>query len=597
MIALLPITRFKVDYEVALGRPFSQFERLLLQAVVEGISTLDTLRSTFFVHRRVLIEALVTLMHAGWITIGLDGTFNVTAPGRKALQGGSALPSTLAIEPRTDFVIMERFGGQVTRKGSVMFHDRRKLASIWEMSIRLPNGDFPPNLDPSAVGPLLARDAHGWIRWINTVTPVRRGPDYVVLSVNLEKRVVSGLPKEWEQLIGDAVLDRCLHAPAELRELSVQEDVLEPLVLEVPAQYSVPRFRTRIGDVSCARIESRIIDHVSSLLDRAERHLVIAATDLAPDFCKHILQSIAKAVNRGVRIDVIYTGPKDATERSSYASEIFRKEAYNYLQFTRNIARLTFGVSHRTPLNGCLFQDSNGYKFSIYSQSILSDGATDLIEVTTRVPGMVSDVCQILGDGYGYENDATAAPAIVRLRMAAATIQSQTHQDEDAGMQEMTAQSYGDVVRSNQFPALLREFLDSASRSVILIVPSIPNAVNQAISLLGRALIERNIRIAICTADYQALSSTPCVIEEFVKCGGEIFSSSEIKQSWLIKDECEAVVGTYNWLSPAVIGGERTVSHIGFRFVDRDFTSCAAQLLGIAANQETNENIRAPFIP
>src|SRR4051794_22964199 len=88
MLAFLPVSRFRVHYQVASGRPYSALERFLLEAVREGHATLDGLIGLFRVHRRTVIEGVVTLMQAGWLGLrpGNDHQFEVTDAGREALK-------------------------------------------------------------------------------------------------------------------------------------------------------------------------------------------------------------------------------------------------------------------------------------------------------------------------------------------------------------------------------------------------------------------------------------------------------------------------------------------------------------------------------
>jgi hypothetical protein len=65
MIAFLPIARYRVVYQVASGRPFSSFERLLLKAIKDGHGSVPALAKMFCIHRRMIVEGLVTLMQAG----------------------------------------------------------------------------------------------------------------------------------------------------------------------------------------------------------------------------------------------------------------------------------------------------------------------------------------------------------------------------------------------------------------------------------------------------------------------------------------------------------------------------------------------------
>ena len=55
MICLVPVSRFRVSFEVAGGRPFSQLEQTMLRAIKQGITALDAMQRTFQVHPRILI--------------------------------------------------------------------------------------------------------------------------------------------------------------------------------------------------------------------------------------------------------------------------------------------------------------------------------------------------------------------------------------------------------------------------------------------------------------------------------------------------------------------------------------------------------------
>src|SRR4051812_6789753 len=115
MLAFLPVNRFRVSYQVASGRPYSALERLLLEAVREGTATLDGLVDLFCVHRRIVIEGLVTLMQAGWLGLrpGDDHKFEVTDAGRGALAQPGSLPDNIALTEKTAYLVMELVRGQI----------------------------------------------------------------------------------------------------------------------------------------------------------------------------------------------------------------------------------------------------------------------------------------------------------------------------------------------------------------------------------------------------------------------------------------------------------------------------------------------------
>ena len=80
MIVLIPVSRFRVAYEIARGRPYSRLERRVLEAIADGGATLHALTTTFKVHERLLIESVVTLVNVGWVAVtgGAEATFVLT---------------------------------------------------------------------------------------------------------------------------------------------------------------------------------------------------------------------------------------------------------------------------------------------------------------------------------------------------------------------------------------------------------------------------------------------------------------------------------------------------------------------------------------
>lgn len=69
MIVLVPVSRFRVPYETASGRPYSGLEKAVLSAAANDGATLTSLKAAFRVHERLLVEAAVTLITAGWIAV------------------------------------------------------------------------------------------------------------------------------------------------------------------------------------------------------------------------------------------------------------------------------------------------------------------------------------------------------------------------------------------------------------------------------------------------------------------------------------------------------------------------------------------------
>ena len=141
MIVFIPISVFRVPYEVAAGRPYSYLERLVLEAVSQDTREMEGLCDIFGVHRRIVIEVLVTLMYAGWIALearaeGTGNQYCITQAGIRAIESSKGaqkvLPAATAIRKASISVVMERTLGQIARNSEVIWHPRANLSHLWE---------------------------------------------------------------------------------------------------------------------------------------------------------------------------------------------------------------------------------------------------------------------------------------------------------------------------------------------------------------------------------------------------------------------------------------------------------------------------------
>ena len=101
MIVLLPVSRFRVPYDLARGKPYSRLEHMVLNAVADGGATLRSLADAFRVHDRLLVEAVVTLVNAGWVAVqgGPQASFVLTGAGHAAASGDREPVSVIVETP------------------------------------------------------------------------------------------------------------------------------------------------------------------------------------------------------------------------------------------------------------------------------------------------------------------------------------------------------------------------------------------------------------------------------------------------------------------------------------------------------------------
>ncbi|MET9880701.1 hypothetical protein ABZZ36_39785 [Actinacidiphila glaucinigra] len=223
MIVLVPVSMFNVPYKVARGRPYSRLEQRVLEDIAarEG-ATLASLCETFQVHERLLVEAVVTLVGAGWVAVasGREATFVLTDEGQKARTSGKDPASVTVLSAAPSSLIFDRTTGQLARRGEV--------PTISPEDARLDLNPCTPErirrnaLDESQVQKLLPRASGEWVRGIGParLTTFRR---YIAVRVDLAEESVVGLPRAWYQALSGEVLEVARYKQEEDEENTVLE--------------------------------------------------------------------------------------------------------------------------------------------------------------------------------------------------------------------------------------------------------------------------------------------------------------------------------------------------------------------------------------
>ena len=355
MIVLVPLSRFRIAYEVAAGRPFSQFERLILRAIKEGASELSDLRATFQVHPRLLIEGLVTLTHAGWLAIGGPGHdgFVLTSGGHEAAASDQP-PSTTEVSARQASVVMERLSGALIANNEVRFASRKELSDVWDRAVRLAPEVTGNQLDEGQVQHLLPRRQGEWLRWIGPIDMLTKGANWLPVDVDIQSGNVVGLPDSWAPRLQTAIIKRASEVgatmPAEAMERLVvaQQHVRkspestaeqrEAVGLQVPGSMRPSIVSDEDFCFTAAQHESLL----SAAMNEAQSSIFIASSFPNIEKLERLRGGIEAAVKRGVDVDLLLgkcggtsqelRAVTDWTGRMAYEA---RQEGAGGLRFSR----------------------------------------------------------------------------------------------------------------------------------------------------------------------------------------------------------------------------------------------------------------------
>ena len=216
MIVLLPVGVLRVPFQLASGRPYSYLEELVLTSLSEEAKSLDQLCALFAIHRRIVIEVLVTLMYSGWVALDPVGTeggnrYCVTLAGKRALGGrereGTQLPAATTVRKSGMSVVLERTLGQVARNSEVSWQPRKQLDHIWNEALVLPKRHVRDSVGPALLAPIVPRLPGEWIRDVGLPFPVRQGSDYAVLFADVAQKELLGVPHVWRSRLTEFVFD------------------------------------------------------------------------------------------------------------------------------------------------------------------------------------------------------------------------------------------------------------------------------------------------------------------------------------------------------------------------------------------------------
>lgn len=327
MIVLLPVSRFRVPYEIARGRPYSRLERRVLEAIASGGATLRTLSSAFRVHERLLVESVVTLVNAGWVAVagGAEATFVLTAEGKGAADAGRDPVSVVVSRAKPQIAILERVTGQLARQVDARPYHRDDLADVWHSAALITSRIRGNSIDEARVQKLLPRGPGEWIRWVGPCTLASKDVHFLPIDVDDETGQPRGLPSLWHESVAPHVV-----AAARLRRAQDEQDTekADRQLAVIPGvstrTSSAPRRPARFTAVleTAMPEPARTVDvtldaqdvlvgadahnrALAAALTSASRSLLIASPSVDLARLTEFLDDAADAVRRQVRVDIL----------------------------------------------------------------------------------------------------------------------------------------------------------------------------------------------------------------------------------------------------------------------------------------------------
>lgn len=211
MIALLPISRYRVTYDIGAGRPYAALEALTLRGVGSGIGNVGDLSSTFRIHPRLVIESVITLIHAGWIALAgaHDGGYVLTAEGVAALKESTLPPSLQVLRDLQATVVMERVSGLVASGTEVDYQTEYQLKKrgLWDHCVTIRPRFHADRLDEGQIQHLLYRPEDHWLERVGPILQESKHTHWAPVTVDLDHSIVRLPTGRWSGPLSEHILE------------------------------------------------------------------------------------------------------------------------------------------------------------------------------------------------------------------------------------------------------------------------------------------------------------------------------------------------------------------------------------------------------
>jgi hypothetical protein len=480
MIAFLPITRYLVNFTVAQGRPYSVFERFLLEALSEGPMALDDLVTLFKVHRRVVVEGLVSLMQARWIArqaLPKTTMFATTPLGQSALRTPK-LPEKQVSEDRVTYLVMEHLAGQIARSSAISFRPMTllKRQRLWSLGVRIRARQMSSELEMGKARPFLRVNVENdeYIRSINDIRP-DGVPTYVLVDVDTKNSVLkaASVPKDWEALLAPELVEQVRRHEELLRQQRVVIDDTSPREwlrsAEPDAGSQGDRWTIPFAP---SDLLIGLQDHIEALkdcLNEAKSIVVIACPSLDVATVGSLIPHIRAALARKVNVDVLWGLDPGGSPGKSFS------EALQLLQSVEREPQTSGGrilVAKESSKSNArvLFSDRNGRYEAIVGSHDWLGGAGEPARQSGSLrlshPGPVSRWCYVLADMVAADPKLATSATLVGLRTAAAELEQVSPPVDTNGQTPETVQLR--VVYDEQQRVAFNESVSRASQHLVI---------------------------------------------------------------------------------------------------------------------------------
>jgi hypothetical protein len=608
MIVLIPLSRFRITYQIAAGRPYSRFEQLVLRAIEEGATDVAALEGIFQIHPRLVIEALVTLIQAGWLAIDAANRAGLvlSADGRQALHAGS-VPRTLVAETKACTAVMERMTGGLLPNSEIQYASSKELGGVWKNTLRLRAEVTDNRLDQGQVQHLIPRRKSEWLRWVGPIDLDSQGSHWLPVDVDLHSGTMVGIPEAWSARLGPLVIeeakrfadsqdaavlnaDRYYEAATGVRRREEESSDLDSP--KRPAAWSL----TRVDPDDFLVGSSAHRGYLLAAISRAASALVIASAFMTVRCLETLEDSLRDALRRGVNLDLMWGYSSGDSTSDKAAIEWLRRVAYSAKQsgFVGKLrfnpapsgahAKIVMFDSPRGQFEGCVGS------FNWLSALAQGQAAADSIELSMRLHDSVvlTTLARcVAGLWNEIESDRLGSTSDRWMRFASELEEGDVVDRGVAGRErEVNAQVR--LVLDREHEALLREWSSSTKEALLIVSHGLGLAAGNRLVRLGsagrRASFDCLVAYGETSLDEEQIGVIGRDVEQQ---GGRLVRIPKLHAKALLSDR-SACITSYNFLSTDPFGKLVQARELGVALEGAPVDWLRHEVMGLIAPSESD---------
>jgi phosphatidylserine/phosphatidylglycerophosphate/cardiolipin synthase-like enzyme len=541
----IPVTKGKRRFHLDKGRTWSVVEHLILTALTTKSSTALVLADEANLPRRVVLESLIRLMEAGWVELAQrsDGiVFSATQAG-KSVASRDELPTNPKRIARWMNFITDRLTGTVYRSRELPIFEKHVLEqrAQQENFIWIEPREIDPNNYVSSVISTLFEDDERFVTM--EVGGDRLVERFAVVSYRDGK--IEGLPAKSPKELEEIII-----AAAKASSPSPKKPAFyrpQPISTEIaPSALEVRSVVFRADDLVLGAEQHR--DLLAQVLKSCRHELIIHSTFVAEDKFRALLPQFISAVQRGVRIDILWGQNSDRSEISSTKNAIERlRETIAKSSLDDMIRIHPFSTHSHAKLIVADTGNINSHIAILGSCNWLSSSIQSFeASVRIRDPQLVADVVFQLGDlSLGSDGHWTQLTSYF-ARLAADV----RREAPPAG-----SRANAHLILGPQHGAIMRQARDTAKKSLFvtshrLSAAGRPAVILPAIAAAEERRLDVKIYFGIPSGEGAGVKASDVTVEaSFAGVRIRPVKEPRVHAKILAWDDDFAAISSQNWLS------------------------------------------------